>query len=77
MCVAKCGYVSNSGQAEVIQYVLYKPENWLSMADLRFPDAVCVGRDQHALLSLALAVVSVRAFRAVAHARIYGTIDFV
>ena len=33
LCVAKCGYVSNSGQAEVIQYVLYKPENWLSMAD--------------------------------------------
>jgi hypothetical protein len=31
--VAKRGYVSNSDQAEVIQYVLYKPENWLPMAD--------------------------------------------
>ena len=44
---------------------------------LRFPDAVCVGRDQHALLSLALAVVSVRAFRAVAHARVRCIIVFV
>ena len=44
---------------------------------LRFPDAVCVGREQYALPSLALAVVSVRAFCAVAHARVCGIIVFV
>ena len=44
---------------------------------LHFHDAVCVGREQYALLSLALAVVSVRAFRAVAHARVRGIIVFV
>ena len=44
---------------------------------LPFHDAVSVGRWLHALQPLTLAVVIVRAFRAVAHARIYGTIVFV
>lgn len=43
----------------------------------RFHDTVSVGREQHALQPLALAVVSVRGFRAVAHARAYNTIVFV
>ena len=43
----------------------------------RFHDAVSVGREQHALQPLALAVVSVRGFHAVAHARAYSTIAFV
>ena len=44
---------------------------------LPFHDAVAVGRWLHALYPLALAVVSVRAFRPVAHARVRGTIVFV
>ena len=44
---------------------------------LRFHDAASVGRGLHALQPLALAVVSVRAFRAVAHARVCGIIVFV
>ena len=43
----------------------------------RFHDTVSVGREQHALQPLALVVVSVRGFRAVAHARAYNTIAFV
>ena len=43
---------------------------------LRFHNAVSVGREQHALQTLALVVVSVRVFRAVAHACAYGTIAF-
>ncbi len=39
---------------------------------LRLHDTVSVGREQHALQPFALAVVGVRAFRAVAHARVYG-----
>ena len=37
----------------------------------RFHDVVSIGREQHALQPLALAVVSVRTFRAVAHACIH------
>ena len=44
---------------------------------LRFHAAVSVGREQHALQSLALAVVSVCFFRAVTAACVYGTIVFV
>ena len=40
----------------------------------RFHDVVSVGREQHALQPLALAVVSVRGSRAVAHTRAYSTI---
>ena len=43
----------------------------------RFHDVVSIGREQHALQPLALAVVSVRVFRAVPHARAYNTIAFV
>ena len=43
---------------------------------LRFHDVVSVGREQHALQTVALAVVSVRVFCAVAHARVCGTISF-
>ena len=44
---------------------------------LHFHDAVSVGRWLHALQPLTLAVVSVRAFYAVAHARVRGIIVFV
>ena len=44
---------------------------------LHFHDAVSVGCWLHALQSFALAVVSVRASRAVAHARVCGIIIFV
>ncbi len=43
----------------------------------RFHDTVSVGREQFALQPPPLAVVSVRGFRAVAHARAYNTIVFV
>ena len=43
---------------------------------LRLHDAVSVGREQYVLQSLLLAVVSVRIFRAVTHACVYGTIVF-
>ena len=43
---------------------------------LRFHNAVSVGRGQHALQTLALVVVSVRVFRAIAHACAYGTTTF-
>ena len=43
---------------------------------LRFHAAVSVGREQHALQSLALAVVSVCFFRAVTLVCVYGTIAF-
>ena len=44
---------------------------------LHFHDVVSVGREQRALQTLAQAVVSVRVFCAVAHARVCGTIVFV
>ena len=44
---------------------------------LHFHDAVSVGCGPHALQPLALAVVSVRAFCAVAHTRVRGIIVFV
>ena len=44
---------------------------------LRLHDAVSVGCEQHALQPFALAVVCVRAFRAVAHARVYGVVVLV
>ena len=44
---------------------------------LHFHDVVSVGREQHGLQTLAQAVVSVRVFRAVAHARVCGTTIFV
>ena len=44
---------------------------------LHFHDAVSVGCGLHVLQPLALAVVSVRAFRAVAHARVRCIIVFV
>ena len=44
---------------------------------LHFHDAVSDGCGLHVLQPLALAVVSVRAFRAVAHARVCGIIVFV
>ena len=40
-------------------------------------DVVSVGREQHVLQPLALAAVSVRAFRAVAHVRVHSKIIFV
>ncbi len=43
----------------------------------RFHDAVSIVCEQPALQPLALAVVSVRGFRAVARARAYNTIAFV
>ena len=43
---------------------------------LRFHNAVSVAREQHALQTLALVVVSVRVFRAIAHACASGTISF-
>ena len=43
---------------------------------LHFHDVVSVGREQHGLQTLAQAVVSVRVFRVVAHARVCGTIIF-
>ena len=49
----------------------------LTLFILRLHDAVSVGSEQHALQPLALAVVGVRAFRAVAHARVNHTIVFV
>ena len=44
---------------------------------LHFHDVVSVGREQHGLQRLALTVVSVRVFCAVAHAHVCGTIVFV
>ena len=44
---------------------------------LHFHDVVPVGREQRALQTLAQAVVSVRVFCAVAHARVCGTTVFV
>ena len=44
---------------------------------LRLHDAVFVGREQHGLQTVALALISVRVFRVVAHARVCGTIIFV
>ena len=43
---------------------------------LRFHNAVSVGREQHALQTLALVAVSVRVFRAIAHACASGTTSF-
>ena len=43
---------------------------------LRFHNAVSVGREQHALQTLALVVVSVRVFGAIAHACASGTTSF-
>ena len=40
-------------------------------------DAVSVGREQHVLQPLALAALSVRAFRAVAHAHVHSINAFV
>ena len=53
--MAKRGYVSNSDQTEVIQCVLYKPENWLPMAD-------------HFCVSLMLSALAVSACPAIARA---------
>ena len=54
--------------------------SWKPAADarllLRLHDAVSAGREQCALQPLALAVVSVRIFRAVTHVCVYGTIVF-
>ena len=44
---------------------------------LHFHDAVSVGCELHALQSFALAVVTLRAFCTVAHARVCGIIVFV
>ncbi len=44
---------------------------------LRFHDVVSVGREQHGLQALALMVVSVRVFRTIAYARVYGRITFI
>ena len=44
---------------------------------LLFHDFVSAAHEQHALQPLTLVVVSVHVFRAVAHARVCGTIVFV
>ena len=68
--MAKCGYVSKGYLSEVIQ-----PKSAVNgRLLLRFHDAASVGRGRHALQPLALAAVSVRAFRAVAHARVFDKI---
>ena len=60
----RCLWCNNVGQPQnIVHGVVFI---------LRLHDAVPVGREQHALQPLALAVVGVRAFRAVAHARVYG-----
>ena len=54
-------------------------ENWPLMAALlvRFHSAVSVGREQHAWQLLALSIVSVCGFSAVAHVLVCGTSTFV
>ena len=60
----RCLWCNNVGQPQnIVHGVVFI---------LRLHDAVPVGREQHALQPFALAVVGVRAFRAVAHARVYG-----
>ena len=64
----RCLWCNNVGNAQNMVYgVLFI---------LRLHDAVAVGREQHALQPLTLAAAGVRAFRAVAHARVYHTIVF-
>ena len=60
----RCLWCNDVGQPQNIVYGV--------VFILRLHDAVPVGREQHALQPLALAVVGVRAFRAVAHARVCG-----
>ena len=64
-----CLWCYNVGNAQNIVYRV--------VFILRLHDAVSVGREQHALQPLSLAVVGVRAFRAVDYARAYHTIVFV
>ena len=60
----RCLWCNNVGNAQnIVHGVVFI---------LRLHDAVSVGREQHALQPFALAVVGVGAFRAVAHARVYG-----
>ena len=76
--VSKRGGVSKNNLAEVIQHLLYKLKTVISSRlFLHFHDVVSVGREQRALQTLAQAVVSVRVFCAVAHARACATIVFV
>ena len=60
----RCLWCNNVGNAQNIVYGV--------VFILCLHDAVSVGREQHALQPLSLAVIGVRAFRAVAHARVYG-----
>ena len=75
--VAKRGYISKSGQVEVTLYILYKLKNgcrWHITSAFPYTDSV--DRGLYARKPLALAVVSLRAFRAVTHARVHSTIAF-
>ena len=65
----RCLWCNNVGNAQNIVYGV--------VFILRLHDAVAVGREQHALQPLALAVVGVRAFRAISQADVYGVAAFV
>ena len=79
LSVAKRGYASKkwTSRSHSIHSLQDRKQAVNGRLLRHFHDAVSVGREQHALQSLALAVVSVRVFRTVAHARVYSAIGFV
>ena len=73
MVVSQKGYL-----AKGIQYIFHKLKTGCQFhLTFAFHDVVSAACEPHALQPLALVVVSVRAFRAVAHARVCGIIVFV
>ena len=72
--MAKRGYASKVDLAEVLHCLFYKSKPAVDgVRLLRFHDFVPVGHELHALQPFARVVVSVRAFRAVAHSRVFTT----
>jgi hypothetical protein len=77
--VASRGYVSKKQLGGRHSMHHLQVENWPLMAALllRFHSTASVGREQHARQLLALSIVSVCGFCAVAHAHACGTSTFV
>jgi len=77
--VASRGYVSEKQLGRKHSMHHLQVENWPLMAALllRFHSAVSVGREQHAWQLLALSIVSVCGFCAVAHVLVCGISTFV
>ena len=72
--MAKRGYASKVDLAEVLHCFFYKSKPAVDgVRLLRFHNFVPVSHELHALQPFARVVVSVRAFRAVAHSRVFTT----